>query len=356
MSDQSDHGPDASLGADEPGPGSGGKVEPLEATSSGLTGPVREESADVDPALPPRKRLGKALGKAVGRSPRMEALAQRAQQTAKQRLATARQAQAVNRALEAGRVAREAALPRLSHARDGVQQRIVDHPEVAEQVARSLAIAVMHMAAAAKSGDASVTIKKTAPLVGDHVGKTVSRLLAKSPPQRERAAADEDDGPELREGLEQGGDAAQAAAAQAARASVSESGAMDLGKLAESLGVQPPPDPAALYQDGPGTFELLFPLPEELASLPWGSLSRRNRFYLLVAAWARREADGIQLLKAGQIDQASEAFQECLIRAEHVQTPELVARSYSDLAELATASGDEDAAGAWRAAAQAEGG
>lgn len=183
------------------------------------------------------------------------------------------------------------------------------------------------------------------------MGKAVSKLLAKSHPQGGPAAATAETGaPELTDGPGQSGDVA-------ASASMSQSGAMDLGKLADTLGVRPPPDPAALYRDGPGTFELLFPLPEELASLPWSSLSRRSRFYLLVAAWARREADGIQLLKIGQLDQASEAFQECLIRAEYVKTPELVVRSYRDLAELATASGDEDAARGWRAAAaHAEGG
>jgi hypothetical protein len=120
------------------------------------------------------------------------------------------------------------------------------------------------------------------------------------------------------------------------------------GELAEILGVRKPPDPEALYRDGSDVPDPLFPLPEGLNSLPWSSLSDRNRFFVLVAAWALREADGIAVLKAGQPDRAREAFEECLIRAQHMHTPELIARSYEDLIELAAATGDEAAAQDWR--------
>jgi hypothetical protein len=118
------------------------------------------------------------------------------------------------------------------------------------------------------------------------------------------------------------------------------------------LGATHPPPPEALYRPGSGSLELMFPLPGDLASLPWNSLTARNRFFVLVAAWALRETDGIQALRTGELAQTDEIFQECLIRAEHMQVPELIARSYQDLGELAAASGDETAAREWRTAAE----
>ena len=134
--------------------------------------------------------------------------------------------------------------------------------------------------------------------------------------------------------------------------SSSASTAQALSELADVFGVRRPPDPEALYRPGTSSLEMLFPLPSDLASVPWSSLSHRNRFFVLVAAWALRETDGIQLLRVGDFEQAGEVFQECLIRAEHMQTPELIARSYEDLGELAVASGNEAAARKWRTAAE----
>jgi hypothetical protein len=68
-----------------------------------------------------------------------------------------------------------------------------------------------------------------------------------------------------------------------------------------------------------------------------------------VAAWALREADALQALAAGRLEEAAEVFQECLIRAQCLESPELIVRSYEDLGELAVASGDEVAARTWRA-------
>lgn len=123
---------------------------------------------------------------------------------------------------------------------------------------------------------------------------------------------------------------------------------MDLEAEAESLGVRPPPDPAALYREGRGRLDLVFPLPEELTSIPWDTLNERNRYYVLVAAWALREVEGIQHLDAGQLDEASKVFQECLVRAEYLETPELIARSYENLADMVEASGHQSAALHWR--------
>ena len=124
---------------------------------------------------------------------------------------------------------------------------------------------------------------------------------------------------------------------------------MTLNELADALGVRQPPDPEALYRDGSTVLESPYQLPGNLASLPWDSLSRRNRFFVLVAAWALREADAVQALAAGRLEDAEEVFQECLIRAQYLESPELILRSYEDLEELAVASGDKVSARTWRA-------
>jgi hypothetical protein len=129
---------------------------------------------------------------------------------------------------------------------------------------------------------------------------------------------------------------------------------LTLSEFASDFGVRPPPDPEALYRSGYGPVEPLFPMPGGLASLPWNSLSHRDRFFVLVAAWALREADGIQLLRAGDFGPANQVFQECVARAKQMQSAELIARSYEDLAEHAAASGNGGAARVWRAAAAHE--
>jgi hypothetical protein len=383
MSDQPGSEPDAAPGADDEGAGSESAApqaawpEPAwhEAPWPEAAWPEAPwpEPPRAEPPRPERKRLRNALGKAAERSPRVGMMAQRAQQTAREGLATAR----------------DAARPRLAQVRDGLQQRIADNPEVADKVARSLAIALAQ--AVAHSAHAGPMTQKAAPAIGDHLSqqasRTVARLLAKG--QLDGTPAGGADVPAVAEDVPAGGQDAPAAgggalavaktapAAGNGAAAVGEDapaaggGALAVGEDVPAVGEDvpaegpeagrplvlagagewPPPDPAALYRDGPGELELIFPLPEELASLPWASLSRRNRFHVLVAAWARREADGIALLRSGLADQASEAFQECLIGAQQLQAPELVARSYQDLAELATATGDEDAARRWHEAA-----
>jgi len=125
-----------------------------------------------------------------------------------------------------------------------------------------------------------------------------------------------------------------------------------LSEFADALGGRRPVSPEDLYREGSGPLELVYPLPEGLAALPWESLNRRNRFFVLVAAWAAREADGIQLLKSGQLEQAREVFQECLVRARHMQSPDLAVRSCEDLGELSVVAGDEAGAQKWRAEAE----
>src|SRR5579875_1178760 len=171
------------------------EAEPgIEALAAEPPEPAEPAEPDAEPAGaggeaeaagPGRKRLGRAFGRAAERSaersPRMGALAQRAQraqQNAREGLATARKAPAVERAFEAGRAAREAAKPRLSKAREGMHQRVVDNPDATAKVARALTIAVIHAAAATRPENAS--LKKSAPAMGDQVGKAVSKLIARA--------------------------------------------------------------------------------------------------------------------------------------------------------------------------------
>ncbi|MGO9161466.1 MAG: hypothetical protein ACLP7J_12255, partial [Streptosporangiaceae bacterium] len=171
-----DPGPGHEPGTD-PDPGCGLAAGAGAATGAGLA--TGTEATGQDSARL-RGRLGKALGKAAERSPRTSGIAQRAQQTAREKLATARQVPAVDRALEAGRAARDATAPRLSHARENLQQRVADDPEVLQKVMKVLAAAVVH-AAAAKADDPGA-VRKAAPLVSEQAARSVTWLLSKGRP------------------------------------------------------------------------------------------------------------------------------------------------------------------------------
>jgi len=273
----------------------------------------------------------------------MAAAGRRIQQAAHGKLTTAPR-EAAERAADAARKAKEAALPRWDQLRHGARQWVAVNPEVAEKVTQALVIAVV--GAAAKHSD---KIHPAAKMVSP-------AIVAVGPVVATRTAGQVRKGFEkisLRVDSAKGEDMGESTAAKAdTDGASSASNATTVGELADHLGVRQPPDPEALYRPGFGSLELMFPLPGDLASLPWGSLSARNRFFVHVAAWALREADGVQALRSGEFGQADEIFQECLIRAEHMQVPELITRSYENLGELAVASGDETAAREWRAAAE----
>lgn len=264
---------------------------------------------------------------------------QRIQKATHGKLAAAPKA-AAERAADAARKAKEAALPRWAQLRHDARQWVAVNPEVAEKVTQALVIAVV--GAAAKHSDkihpaakmVSPAIVAVGPMVATRTAGKVRKGFEKISVQADSAK----------------GEAPAAEAYTAGESSASS--ATTVGELADYLGVRQPPDPESLYRPGSGSLELMFPLPGDLASLPWSSLSARNRFFVLVAAWALRETDGIQALRTGEFVQADEIFQECLIRAEHMQVPELITRSYEDLSELAVASGDETAALQWRTAAE----
>lgn len=297
------------------------------------------------------RRDRKLARRGEGEPSRIAAAGHRVQHAAHDGLAAARK-EAAERTVDAARKAKQAALPRWAQARDGARQRIAVNPEVAEQVTLALMMAVIG-AAAEHSDKIHPAAKLVAPALAATVGTRVATRTAgtirkgfeKIHPQDTQSTA----GP-----AEQAKETSEAAAVgiEDAWGSSSASTAQALSELADVFGVRRPPNPEALYRPGTSSLEMLFPLPSDLASVPWSSLSHRNRFFVLVAAWALRETDGIQLLRVGDFEQAGEVFQECLIRAEHMQTPELIARSYEDLGELAVVSGNEAAARKWRTAAE----
>ncbi|HEY2578393.1 MAG TPA: hypothetical protein VGI74_18990 [Streptosporangiaceae bacterium] len=202
----------------------------------------------------------------------------------------------------------------VSRTLDGVKEQVAENPRTAEKIARRAAFTAMSAAAAASPAPiGKMQLKRATPIVVNQVGKAVKRIAKQSTEE--------------------------------------EPGQTSPAKLAERLAARPRPNPAELYRDGTDTLELRHPLPQELASIPWKPLGRKDRFCLLVAAWAYREADGVESLKEDQFGQATAIFQECLVRAEYLRTPELMVRSYEDLAHVATAKGDEKAARSLRLAA-----
>jgi hypothetical protein len=301
-------------------------------------------AADNQPARRARKPA-----KRVDMPPWVTAAGQRVQQAAHGGLAAASK-DATERTVEAARKAKDAALPRWTVAKDSVRQRIAVDPEVAEQVALALVTAVVG-AAGEHSHKIHPAAKLVVPAIAAAVGPRVAASTAKQVRKGFEWGYRRRGTPSTAGPVEASDDAAEVGVG-ATQAPSEESTAQTPSELADVFGIRRPPDPEVLYRPGSGSLELMFPLPSGLASLPWSSLSHRNRFFVLVAAWALRETDGIQLLRAGDLGQASEVFQECLIRAEQMQSPELIARSYEDLAEQAMASENEAVAKEWHAAAE----
>jgi hypothetical protein len=202
----------------------------------------------------------------------------------------------------------------VSRTLEGVKEQVAENPRTAEKIARRAAYTAMSAAAAASPAPVGkMQLRRATPIVVNQVGKAVNRIAAKGAGE--------------------------------------EPGETTPAKLADRLAARPRPNPAELYREGTDELEPRHPLPPELATIPWEPLGRKDRFCLLVAAWAYREADGVESIRFGQFGQATAIFQECLVRAEYLRTPELVVRSYEDLAQVAAATGDEKAARNLRLAA-----
>ncbi len=255
--------------------------------------------------------------------------------------------EASERVAEAARKAKAAALPSLSRAReDGARQWSAIDPDVKQQVTLSLLTSAAVAAGERLKEHDHLGVKlvglglaAAAPTIATHAARQAGKAAANA--DLKTRSAEAADGPEREKADTQ----EYLPPPRALEPAI-------LSEFADALGVRRPLDPEDLYREGSDALELLYSLPEGLAALPWESLSRRNRFFVLVAAWSLREAEGIQLLKSGQLEEAREVFQECLVRAQHMQTPELAARSCEDLGELSVVARDEAGAQKWRAEAE----
>jgi hypothetical protein len=303
----------------------------------------------------PARRALRPARKPTAQPSRAAAAGRRAQQAAREGAAAVGKG-ASERVADAARKAKVTALPGLSRAKDGARRWSSLDADVKQQVISSLlAAAVLNAGEHMKKHEhlgvrlAGLGISAAAPAVAKHASRQVGKAAGDAEPTAR--SAETEGGPGPADQRDYTGDAKEAGAQESLPSSYALEPAV-LSEFTDALGVRRPPDPEALYREGADTLEPLYPLPEGLASLPWGSVSRRNRFFILVAAWALREADGIQLLKSGQLEHAREVFQECLIRAQHMQSPELASRSCEDLGELAVVSGDEADARNWRVEAE----
>jgi hypothetical protein len=104
----------------------------------------------------------------------------------------------------------------------------------------------------------------------------------------------------------------------------------------DQVGSEPLRPIADYYVEGPGTYELQWPLSPELPlPVPFEVLDRKTRFFVLFGEWTRREMEGMEILNRGQCDGAQMVFEECLGRAEQLGVAELAARSYEGLMRVA---------------------
>lgn len=102
------------------------------------------------------------------------------------------------------------------------------------------------------------------------------------------------------------------------------------------------------YREGSEKFDLNWPLNTYLdLPTPFPELDRKTQFYLLFNGWQTRETEGMMALNNGELDQAENIFQECIMRSEQIDVPELKARSYEGLMRVAQKHGDRTSEKKW---------
>jgi hypothetical protein len=109
------------------------------------------------------------------------------------------------------------------------------------------------------------------------------------------------------------------------------------------------------YREKPGRYELRWPLEAgQVTAEMFGVLDRKTQFFVLFTEWTRREFAAMQALNAGDASGAERIFNQCIERAEQIEVPELIARSYEGLMRVAERLHDARAAVDWsRRAAEA---
>lgn len=88
------------------------------------------------------------------------------------------------------------------------------------------------------------------------------------------------------------------------------------------------------YRSGTQLYELRWPVAFPLP-VPFEELDRPTQFSVLFGDWSRREAEASYTRNQGDNTSAQFIFEECLARAQQIEVPELIARSYEGLATVA---------------------
>ena len=102
------------------------------------------------------------------------------------------------------------------------------------------------------------------------------------------------------------------------------------------------------YKEGSEKFDLNWPLSPYLnLPIPFPELDRKTQFFVLFQEWQQREAEGMMALNNGELDQADNIFQECIMRSEQIDVPELKARSFEGLMRLSQKQGDRTSEKKW---------
>jgi hypothetical protein len=184
-------------------------------------------------------------------------------------------------AAEAALKAKAAALPALSRAKeDGARQWSAIDPDVKQQVALSLLTSAAVAAGERLKEHDRLGVKlvglglaAAAPVIATHAMRQ-GRKAAGNADLRTRPAEAGGD-PDNIGSTDQTGQAGEdgQAGTQGHLPSPPELEPAILGEFADALGVRRPLDPEDLYREGSGTLELVDPLPEGLAALPWESLT-----------------------------------------------------------------------------------
>ena len=122
---------------------------------------------------------------------------------------------------------------------------------------------------------------------------------------------------------------------------------------ANEIGSGPGLEIADYYREGPGKYQLQWPLESGFAlPIPFDQLDRKTQFFVLFNGWTQREMQGMVALNNGEVDKAEQIFQECLQRADQIDVAELRARSYEGLMRVAQKRNDRQAEKQWIQAAQ----
>ena len=111
----------------------------------------------------------------------------------------------------------------------------------------------------------------------------------------------------------------------------------DMG--ADQLGDRPLDNIADYYRGGEGLYEALWPIVVPLP-LAFEELDRPTQFHVLFGECRRRLTEASLLRNQGRLDEATEAFRECVERADQIDVPILKSDAYQGLVTVFEKRGD----------------